>query len=82
MGADAGCALGIGGSIAVRAVGGEGRYQGILFAKFIEVCDLPRAVLGRQDFMRAFDVRFCWSRKPPEFFIEPADSQAEPRRRS
>lgn len=73
IGEDAGFARGIGGDIPVRAIAGEGRYQGRIFAHAVQVCATPRAVVGRQDFMRAFNVRFYWNRDPPEFYVEPAN---------
>jgi hypothetical protein len=54
-----------------RLDGVEVRYMGRVFATSILVGQIPRMVVGRQDFMRAFDVRFYWGHNPPEFVIEP-----------
>jgi predicted aspartyl protease len=72
MGREAGFVKGIAGVLPVRMVEGQGRFLGRIFTQMIQVCATPRAVLGRQDFMRAFNVRFYWSHNPPEFYIEPA----------
>jgi Retroviral aspartyl protease len=71
IGKEAGFVHGIAGAIPVRIVEGQGRYLGRAFTTMIQVCATPRAVLGRQDFMRSFNVRFYWSHNPPEFFVEP-----------
>lgn len=47
-------------------------YMGRTFAQTIIVGRAPRMVVGVNDFMKAFDVRFYWSRNEPEFWIEPA----------
>ena len=47
-------------------------YMGRIFARTIIVGEAPRMVVGVNDFMKVFDVRFYWSRSAPEFWIEPA----------
>jgi hypothetical protein len=71
IGQEAGFVRGIGGDIPVRRVEGRGLYLGRPFTSMLQVCATPRAVLGRQDFMRTFNVRFYWSHNPPEFDVEP-----------
>lgn len=54
-----------------RLDGVEGAYMGRVFATSIFVGQAPRVVLGRNDFMRTFDLRFFWGHNPPELWIEP-----------
>jgi hypothetical protein len=76
IGQDAGFAVGVGRK-PQRWIAGRGLYLGRVFATRILICDIPRvAILGRQDFMRTFDVRFYWGHHPPEFSVEPT----QPRR--
>ena len=50
--------------------GVEVSYMGKVFAREIIVGRAPRMVLGINDFMKTFDVRFYWSLKLPEFWVE------------
>jgi hypothetical protein len=72
IGRDGGGIIGMGVSTPSRILDGVTvSYMGRVFATTIAVGHAPRMVVGVNDFMKVFDVRFYWSRTPPEFWIEP-----------
>jgi hypothetical protein len=72
VGQPRGMVAGMGAPTAVRQLDGvEVVYMGRVFAQSILVGQTPRVIVGRNDFMAVFDVRFYWGHHPPEFSIEP-----------
>jgi hypothetical protein len=72
IGQNGGQITGMGAPTASRRLDGVAvEYMGRVFATTIIVGQTPRVVVGRNDFMGAFDTRFYWGHHPPEFWVEP-----------
>jgi hypothetical protein len=64
---------GVCGKVPAKVIPATATYGSRTFATRVMVGPTPRVLVGREDFMAAFNARFYWGRKPPVFYVEPAD---------